>query len=79
MRPEDILYWLRAAPFQPFRIVLNSGRSYDIRHPEMVKLMRTTMVIFSYQGESSEVAERAEMIGLVLVERIEPLPAPSHA
>lgn len=37
MRPEDVLTWLRAAPFRPFRVTLESGRSFDIRHPEMMK------------------------------------------
>jgi hypothetical protein len=35
MRPDDLLAWVHAAPFQPFRICLNSGRTYEIRHPEM--------------------------------------------
>ena len=34
MRPEDILFWLKAVPFKPFRTCLNSGRTYEIRHPE---------------------------------------------
>lgn len=72
-------FWLCADPFQPFRILLNSGRSYDIRHPEMLKVGRTTINIISYRGEQTDIAEHAEMIGLVLVERIEPLPSPSHA
>jgi hypothetical protein len=50
MTANDLLFWLRAAPFRPFRIVLNSGRTYDIRHPEMLKVGRSNMNEFSYAG-----------------------------
>ena len=73
MRPEDILYWLKAVPFKPFRICLNSGRTYEIRHPEMLRLSRTTMNIFTFAGEPEDPYEKAEMVGLILVERIEPI------
>jgi hypothetical protein len=79
MRPEDILYWLKAIPFRPFRICLNSGRTYEIRHPEMVRVSRTTMLVFSFDGEPPDVFEKMEMVGLVLVEQIEPLETPAHA
>jgi len=79
MRPEDILFWLKAVPFKPFRICLNSGRTYEIRHPEMLKLSRTTMLVFSFAGEPQDLIEKMEMVGLVLVERIEPIEAPAHA
>jgi hypothetical protein len=79
MRPEDVLFWLKAVPFKPFRICLNSGRGYEIRHPKMLRVSRTTMLIFSFAGEPEDPFEKAEMVGLVLVEPIEPLEAPAHA
>jgi hypothetical protein len=78
MRPEDVLFWLRAQPFRPFRITMNSGRSYDIRHPELVRLMRTSLVIFT-PSEQPDVFDGAEMIGLVLIDRIAPIDAPAPA
>lgn len=72
MRAEDILVWLRAQPFAPFRITMNSGRSYEVRHPEMVRLMRTTLMLFT-PGAEPDLYDHAEMIGLVLIERIVPL------
>jgi hypothetical protein len=38
MTSADLLTWVRPAPFQPFRIRLNSGREYEIRHPEMLRV-----------------------------------------
>jgi hypothetical protein len=79
MRPDDVLTWVRAAPFRSFRITLNSGRSYDIRHPEMVRVGRSYINIFTFTGEPADPFEKMEMVSLLLVERIEPLEAPASA
>ncbi len=78
MRPEDVLFWLQAQPFQPFRVTLNSGRSFEVRHPELVRLMRTSLLHFTPSNQEG-VFDRAETIGLVLVERIEPLDAATRS
>lgn len=36
MRREDIRDLTRAVPFQPFRVFLTSGETFDIRHPDMI-------------------------------------------
>ena len=78
MRAEDMLFWLRAQPFVPFRIVMNSGRTYEVRHPELLRVMRTSLVIFT-PADQPEVFDRAEMIGLVLIDHIEPIDAQTPA
>ena len=45
----------------------------------MLRVSRTTMHIFSFTGEPEDPFEKMEMVGLVLVERIEPIEAPAHA
>jgi hypothetical protein len=73
MRPEDLILWLRATPFQPFRIVLNSGRKYTIRHPETVRVSRTTVHIYEFPGNPYGPYDYMEMVSLLLIERIEPV------
>ena len=73
MRPDDLLTWLHAVPFRPFRVYLNSGRSYEIRHPEMMRVGRTIAHIFFYRKEPVDPFERVEMVSLLLMERIEPI------
>jgi hypothetical protein len=75
MRADDLLTWVRAAPFAPFRIRLNSGRTFDIRHPEMLRVGRTAANVYSFAGEPSDPYERVEMISLVLIESVEPIQA----
>jgi hypothetical protein len=73
MRPDDLLSWGRAKPFVPFRIRLNSGHTFDIRHPEMLRVGRSTVYVFTFAGEPADPFERMEMVSLVLIESIEAL------
>jgi hypothetical protein len=73
MRPNDLLTWLRAVPFVPFRIRLNSGRTFEIRHPEMLRVGRSSLNVYSFSGEPADPYERMEMVSLLLVEAVEPL------
>ena len=45
MRPDDIRNFLNRRPFQPFRITLTDGRNYEVRHPELVMVGRSSIVI----------------------------------
>lgn len=79
MRPEDLIEWNRAKPFVPFRIRLKNGQAFEIRHPKMLKVGRSTMHIFSYLGDPDGPHDRVDMIGLILIESIEPIDTPRTA
>ena len=36
---------LAAQPFKPFRLVMSSGETYDVRHPEMAFLTRSSILV----------------------------------
>lgn len=36
---------LRQRPFRPFRLVMSSGQTYDVRQPEMALLTRTDLLV----------------------------------
>ncbi len=36
---------LTQQPFKPFRLVVSSGQTYDVRHPEMAMLTRTDLLV----------------------------------
>jgi hypothetical protein len=68
--------FIGAEPFRPFRITLNGGRTFDIRHPEMIQLGRSTMTIFTFlSNEPEEAKERQIEVSLLLTESVEPLDA----
>jgi hypothetical protein len=45
MRPDDLYDLLHQQPFQPFRIHLSNGKTYDVRHPDLAMVGESTMII----------------------------------
>ncbi|HEY1376719.1 MAG TPA: hypothetical protein VGF55_07985 [Gemmataceae bacterium] len=81
MRSDDLLNYVRDVPFRPFRITMNSGRTYDIRHPEMIRVGRTSANVFLPRpGDPPDAPyDRFDMVSLVLIERVEHIEAPAAA
>ena len=36
---------LKQQPFRPFRVVMSSGESYDVRHPEMAWVTKNDLLV----------------------------------
>lgn len=76
--PNEILNYLRAVPFRPFQIRMAGGRTYDIRHPEMIRVGRNSLIVFTFISDDAEIYDRWETVSLLLIESIahpESLPA----
>ena len=63
-------------PFKPFRLVMSSGQSYEVRHPEMAWLTRTSILV----GIDAEEGVPAEfkICALLHVATVEPLNPTLH-
>ncbi len=78
MVPREILGHVTAEPFRPFRIHTASGRTFAIRHPEVVQVGRTTLTIFTPLADDLHDAQSLwHKVSLMLIESIEPLDASS--
>ena len=73
--PQTILGYVRAEPFRAFRIHLASGRTFDIRHPEMIKVLRNNVLIFNSTGDTADIPDEWESVSLMLTESISHLEA----
>lgn len=71
MRPEELRTLLRRQPFIPIRVYLSDGTTYEIHHPEMALLTRSTVEIGIEEQKGSGVADRVMHCSLVHVVRIE--------
>ena len=72
MRPDDILAYVRREPFQPFRLTLTDGRTYDVRHPELVMVGRSSLTIGLARRERAEpVYDRIVNVSLLHIMQIE--------
>ncbi|CAN5899548.1 hypothetical protein BH23PLA1_BH23PLA1_41030 [soil metagenome] len=65
---------LAQQPFKPFRLVMSSGQTYEVRHPEMAWLTRTSILVGMDQTEEGVPAE-FKICSLLHVTAIEPLHA----
>ena len=73
---QRLARYVGAEPFRPFRIRMASGESFEIRHPEMISVGRSTAHIFTYMDEDAEHAnQREHEVSLLLMESVEPLNA----
>ena len=68
MRREDLLELLRQQPFMPFRLHLSDGTRFEIRHPDMAIVGRSTMAV-SLTPDAT--GERQAIIALLHVMWIE--------
>jgi hypothetical protein len=58
--------YVQAEPFRPFRIKMASGDSYEIRHPEMILVGRSTVRV--YQNGQDEAAPHWQDVSMLLME-----------
>lgn len=68
MSADGFFTFLWANPFRPFRFYLVDGRSYEVNHPQMVKVGRDSIVYF-YVQDPVQPFDHCEMISLLLIER----------
>jgi hypothetical protein len=66
--------FVSAEPFRPFRIHIASGRTFEIGYPEMIRVGRSSVTVYS-RPESGPEADRWQEVSLMLLESVEPLEA----
>jgi hypothetical protein len=71
MRRDEVLAFLRAQPFQPFRLRLSEGLTYEIHHPDMA-IVTPSAIHVGVPG-SNGLASRVVVVSLIHVIQIEPL------
>lgn len=59
-------------PFKPFRLVMSSGQSYEVRHPETALLTRESILVGIDDSDDGVPAE-FKICSLLHVTAVEPL------
>ncbi|MBX9680645.1 MAG: hypothetical protein K2X38_17970 [Gemmataceae bacterium] len=73
---QRVLDYVKAEPFRPFRIHMASGREFDIRHPEMIKVLQSYLLVFKSSEGNPEIPDECETASLMLTESINHLESP---
>ncbi len=79
MRPDTLQGWLRAVPFQPFRLHLTTGVAFDVRHPEHGAVYRDRVALTTggTSGGSPQRQIDVSLLHIVYIEEIPVTPSPS--
>jgi hypothetical protein len=76
---KDMKKWAWAEPFQPFRVYLTDGRQFDVPEPTWT-LVGEPVICLPVPSEvdpRQTVPEHLEMVDYRLIDKVEPLPAPT--
>jgi len=74
MRSDDVRHLLWQQPFEPIRIIMLDGTSYDIRDPDLVLLERSVLKIgFPASKMAVPLTHREVVVSLLHITRIEPI------
>jgi hypothetical protein len=78
MAPQDLESELNKGPFQPFRIVTTTGKAYEITEKDRPLLLvgKRSVIIGLRVPVSDPYFDRYEVVSLMHVMRLEPIPLP---
>jgi hypothetical protein len=76
MSPDSIQKRLIQHPFQPFRVCISDGTTYEVRQPEMALVLEREVII-ALPKPGQEIARHAISCDPLHITRIEPIEAHS--
>lgn len=76
MRPDVLRAMIRRRPFEPIRVCLVDGSTYEIRHPDSIAIGHSTVTIAGTVAHLPKpVGDRDVIVSLLHISRLEPLEA----
>lgn len=72
-----MLDFVTAEPFLPSRIHMASGVAFDVRHPEMVRVGRSSVTVHQHTNGDETQSTRWQEVSLMLMESLEPISSPA--
>lgn len=70
---QDLLDWIEANPFSPFRIFLTNGISYDVHAPHQIWPGKQSVLLGFPSSTDPRVYEKHMTVGLLHIANIEPI------
>jgi len=77
MAPEELRRTLKQQPFEPFRLVMTDGVSYEVRHPDLLLVGKRTALVGLVGDAAQEYFEQTIKVDLLQIIRLEPIGAPA--
>ncbi len=76
MTQEELREYARRQPFEPFRLILTTGETFDIHHPDLIMVGRRSAIIGMSNDPGGMVYDRTLKVDLLHVVGVQDLPAP---
>jgi hypothetical protein len=80
MTADAVFARLRRRPFVPFRLILTSGTTYEIMHPEMLFVSKSGLTVAIYDRDQrlspEEIPSREALVSFLHIAATEDLPQP---
>ncbi len=71
MTQDELREWARRQPFRPFRVILTTGASYDIRHPDLIMVGRRSATLGVTRRPDRTAYDTALQVALLHVVAVE--------
>ncbi len=71
---DDIQRRLRQSPFVPVGIIISSGQTFDVYHPDLVLVGRRDMIIGMASSENPAMYEHTTRVPIMHVTALDDLP-----
>lgn len=80
MTPDEMRHLLRQEPFQPFRVHLKDGRTFNVLYPDINMVTGSTFYIgIPFAGAPDPRAERLVQVDWRTIDHVESLFVPPYA
>ncbi|MBX9580927.1 MAG: hypothetical protein K2X87_11515 [Gemmataceae bacterium] len=78
MRHTDILALTRVVPFRPFRLLVTTGETFDITHPDMIiPTLGVAHIAVPTATDDPDAPNRIKIVSLVHIQTAEYLSSPA--
>ncbi len=71
MTQEELREAARRQPFEPFRVILTTGATYDIHHPDLIMVGRRSAIVGISNEPDSKAYDRTLKVDLLHIVGIE--------
>ncbi|NOY41747.1 MAG: hypothetical protein GXP26_07925 [Planctomycetes bacterium] len=77
MTVQNFRNLLKERPFKPFRLIMSSGQSYEVRHPEMALITKSDILV-GVDIEDDGVPVEFRICSMLHVTAVEPIESSSN-
>ncbi len=80
MTQEELVEAVRRRPFEPFRVLITTGETFDVRHPELIMVGRRSAILGIANDPEATTYNQTIKVDLLHIAGIRDLPfAPPSA